>query len=355
MKKKLKEVSFRIHLVELLLTKFNVINAKKFHQLLKTFLYYQNNNFVPKIEIFFKKLLYKFYHHIKLIHFKIREIFGAPDSYTLTQCFSTLFEIEKLKGSNKYFCSFCKRKNDALKMISIKKFPEFLIIHLKRFAFSGNPTEKINNRVIFPLKNLDLSQFAFEKTNVENSYQYNLYSVIVHLGQDRKSGHFITYSKRGEVWFELNDSNVSHVSQETVSESQAYILFYQKIPSEIEERKKYYVFDLIQKNLLIPPLVSISGVWMLKLSDFSNPGRIHNSDLLCKHGNFKYISTQHFPFETEKRITSINENVFEQITSIYGKTFKIESSQDSSQECLECFKEELHKQKNKFKKYFLNN
>jgi ubiquitin C-terminal hydrolase len=59
---------------------------------------------------------------------------------------------EKLEGSNKYHCSECDTKVDALKGLKFKSFPYFLVLQLKRFDldYVTMQRKKLNDEVKFP-------------------------------------------------------------------------------------------------------------------------------------------------------------------------------------------------------------
>jgi len=57
--------------------------------------------------------------------------------------------------------------------------------------------------------------------------KYNLIGIIVHTGQVN-SGHYVSYSKRGDDWYLFDDENTRKVSAKDVSLKEAYILLYQK-------------------------------------------------------------------------------------------------------------------------------
>ena len=55
---------------------------------------------------------------------------------------------------------------------------------------------------------------------------YNLYAVIIHDG-DLDSGHYYSYCKNQEEWFEFNDSTIKPVlTKKVINNKNAYILFY---------------------------------------------------------------------------------------------------------------------------------
>lgn len=74
---------------------------------------------------------------------------------TLNKCLLEFSKPEKLKSSDGWKCSQCNEVASAIKTIKISKYPQYLIVHLKRFDKTCK--QKINTYVDFPIKNLDIT------------------------------------------------------------------------------------------------------------------------------------------------------------------------------------------------------
>lgn len=103
----------------------------------------------------------------------------------------------------------CHKKSRATKRYSLRKAPNVLVVHLKRFDFSVNG--KLSHHVAYPetlnLKNL--SQAAGDEKNSKSS-MYQLYGVLVHLGHTSRSGHYYSYVKGpNDTWLRADDSRVN--------------------------------------------------------------------------------------------------------------------------------------------------
>jgi len=138
---------------------------------------------------------------------------------------------EKLYGTNKYFCERCNKKSNATKQLTINESPNILVLHLKRFEFGT----KIDRYIKYQ-KYIDFTPYMsyFDKIRHKNSlykkYQvtYTLFGIIVHAGVTSNSGHYYSYIKTNDNrWYEMNDSNVRHVSENHAMSQNAYMLFYQ--------------------------------------------------------------------------------------------------------------------------------
>jgi ubiquitin C-terminal hydrolase len=63
--------------------------------------------------------------------------------------------------------------------------PNILILHLKRFQFRDGFLEKIENKMNFPLKTLNLRQWTYDdvqKSPNKGKEIYDLYAVANHMG-----------------------------------------------------------------------------------------------------------------------------------------------------------------------------
>ncbi|OXU16284.1 hypothetical protein TSAR_011515 [Trichomalopsis sarcophagae] len=124
-----------------------------------------------------------------------------------------------LDGENEYFCENCNKKCPAIQDFKFVKLPFILTFHLKRFQYDVNSESniKLNNKVIFPeVLNLNSIIDSFEEKNdAEDSYFYELFSIIIHSGT-AVQGHYYAYIKDLErnEWFCFNDSTVTHISKD---------------------------------------------------------------------------------------------------------------------------------------------
>ncbi|CAL9182291.1 unnamed protein product [Musa hybrid cultivar] len=150
--------------------------------------------------------------------------------------------VEQLDGGERqYQCQNCKEKVRALKQLTIHKAPYVLTIHLKRFD-SLFPGQKIDTKVDFDLT-LDLKPFISDPH--EDDLKYTLYGVLVHAGWSAESGHYYCYvCTSSGMWHSLDDNQVYQVSEKTVLEEKAYMLFYVRDRSSIVNKSS----EMIQKD-----------------------------------------------------------------------------------------------------------
>ncbi|XP_057552442.1 ubiquitin carboxyl-terminal hydrolase 16 isoform X3 [Hippopotamus amphibius kiboko] len=172
-----------------------------------------------------------------------REAFNT-DECSVQHCLYQFTRNEKLQDANKLLCEVCTRRQysgpkanikgekkhvytNAKKQMLISLAPPVLTLHLKRFQ--QNVAEE-NTRIL-----------------------YSLYGVVEHSGTMR-SGHYTAYAKartanshlsnlvlHGDIpqdsemestkgqWFHISDTHVQAVPTTKVLNSQAYLLFYERI------------------------------------------------------------------------------------------------------------------------------
>ncbi|KAM4620901.1 ubiquitin carboxyl-terminal hydrolase 2-like isoform 3-T3 [Polymixia lowei] len=135
---------------------------------------------------------------------------------TLTDCMRLFAKDDVLDGEEKPTCQRCKARRKCTKKFTVQKFPQILVLHLKRFSESHVRASKLSTFVNFPLKELDLREFASES------------SMSNHSG-NTLGGHYTAYCRNPTLgeWYSYNDSRVSPMSSSQIRSSDAYVLFYE--------------------------------------------------------------------------------------------------------------------------------
>ncbi|XP_018410870.1 PREDICTED: ubiquitin carboxyl-terminal hydrolase 16 isoform X2 [Nanorana parkeri] len=194
------------------------------------------------------------------------------DELSVLSCLYQFTRKEDLVGNNQLLCNTCTQRQaktikhnnkekkfvytNAKKQMLVSAPPPILTLHLKRFQQNGFNLHKINKHIKFP-EVIDLAPFSTVKcksiSEGEDRLLYSLYGVIEHSGTMR-SGHYTAYVKSRtpnprlcnlvlqgvlpEVpstestkghWFHISDSHVQAVPLNKVLNSQAYLLFYERI------------------------------------------------------------------------------------------------------------------------------
>jgi ubiquitin C-terminal hydrolase len=134
-------------------------------------------------------------------------------------------KAELLEGDNAWFNETTGKKEDVKKQIRFWSFPQIVVITLNRFTPDG--TSKLNNHIMFPLDDLDLSPYVCGYK--ASSYKYELYGICNHMG-GVTGGHYTAFVRNVDnEWLHYNDRIVEIVDNPNAVISQAaYCLFYRK-------------------------------------------------------------------------------------------------------------------------------
>ena len=115
---------------------------------------------------------------------------------------SQILASETLRDVNKYWCSECRRLNEAQRSVSYEALPTVLVLQLKRFTTVASRTyvSKLTDFIPTPFS-LDCfcagcSAGGSQKCDRQ---KYRLYSVILHLGASLASGHYIAYVRAADT------------------------------------------------------------------------------------------------------------------------------------------------------------
>ncbi|XP_022900534.1 ubiquitin carboxyl-terminal hydrolase 20 [Onthophagus taurus] len=212
----------------------------------------------------------------------LKSWFYGP-TITLHDCLAAFFSTDELKGDNMYSCERCNKLRNGIKYSKVLQLPEVLCIHLKRFRHELMFSSKISSTVSFPLKGLDMKPYLHADCSSQVT-TYELFSVICHHGT-AGGGHYMCYALNNGQWYEFDDQYVTRVSSETVGVCEAYVLFYRKVPVDVEsvlEKMK----DLQDNAVGIQEeeCYYISKQWLSRFFTCAEPGPIDNRDFLCQHG-----------------------------------------------------------------------
>ena len=126
------------------------------------------------------------------------------------------FGVEVL---SEHTCRHCDLFGGSRKKLTVIKAPQVLLLNVARFSAG---LHKLTHFVKFPL------QLTTEHISSENGslLSYRLRGLIEHVGPSFANGHYITYFCTEEIWYQANDSVITRVSWQIVSDVQAYILLY---------------------------------------------------------------------------------------------------------------------------------
>lgn len=167
---------------------------------------------------------------------------------SITHCLRVFSNMETLQADQKYYCENCCSKQEAQKRMRVKKLPQLLALHLKRFKYVEQLSRytKLSYRVLFPL---ELRLFNVSDDAVNRDRLYDLCAVVVHCGSTPNRGHYITVVKSHAFWLLFDDDIVDKIDPVTIEDffglsecgvqknsESAYILFYQARDAAIENK-----------------------------------------------------------------------------------------------------------------------
>jgi len=140
----------------------------------------------------------------------------VKDKKDIQESLDSFIQEQTLAGDDAYFCEKCKKKVRAVKQVSFKNLPQYLIFGLNRFEYDiyRNMRIKVNDYYEFS-QELDLKpyirEYLLDPNNVaDDQYHYQLKGVVIHAG-GAESGHYFSIIKdpHAERWIEFNDTRVS--------------------------------------------------------------------------------------------------------------------------------------------------
>jgi ubiquitin carboxyl-terminal hydrolase 12/46 len=138
---------------------------------------------------------------------------------------------EYLHGAGKRFCRRCRIDQEMKIQCQYLTLPDVAVFQLQRFEldYRTGRTRKVHQGVPFP------SMLAINHSN------YELRSIVVHIGSELTSGHFVAILRIQERWILVNDSRISLLKNDQVEgffsvgedkdmcSTTAYLLFYEML------------------------------------------------------------------------------------------------------------------------------
>ncbi|GJE99807.1 cysteine proteinase [Phanerochaete sordida] len=158
---------------------------------------------------------------------------------SVTACLRQFSASEMLCQRNKFFCDACCDLQEAEKRMKIKKLPNILALHLKRFKYQEDVGKyiKLAYRVAFPLE-LRLFNTVDDAQNPDRLYE--LFAIVVHIGNGPHHGHYVSVVKARGTWFLFDDDSVETIKESDISRyfgdsnaGAAYVLYYQAVDLDL--------------------------------------------------------------------------------------------------------------------------
>ena len=105
----------------------------------------------------------------------------------LIDCLDAFSSREVLDEANPWYCPMCRKYQVATGTLSVWRYPDFLVIYLKRFVYlERGPggmagSVKLDKRVNFPLSELDLTPYLSGPLQ-QGGEMFDLYGAVCHYG-----------------------------------------------------------------------------------------------------------------------------------------------------------------------------
>ncbi|KAJ6520191.1 hypothetical protein C8R45DRAFT_1058362 [Mycena sanguinolenta] len=158
---------------------------------------------------------------------------------SVTACLRQFSASEMLCQKNKFFCDVCCDLQEAEKRMKIKKLPNVLALHLKRFKYQEDLQKhiKLAYRVAFPF---ELRLFNTVDDMDDADRLFNLFGIVVHIGNGPNHGHYISIIKTMGSWLVFDDDNVYPILEADIpkyfgesNSGSAYVLYYQAVDIDL--------------------------------------------------------------------------------------------------------------------------
>ncbi|KAJ6609328.1 hypothetical protein B0H10DRAFT_2166325 [Mycena sp. CBHHK59/15] len=158
---------------------------------------------------------------------------------SVTACLRQFSASEMLCQKNKFFCDICCDLQEAEKRMKIKKLPNVLALHLKRFKYQEDLQKyiKLAYRVAFPF---ELRLFNTVDDTDDADRLFNLFGIVVHIGNGPHHGHYISIIKTMGSWLVFDDDNVYPITEADIpkyfgesNSGSAYVLYYQAVDIDL--------------------------------------------------------------------------------------------------------------------------
>ncbi|KAI0253301.1 hypothetical protein BJV78DRAFT_1195724 [Lactifluus subvellereus] len=154
---------------------------------------------------------------------------------SVTACLRQFSASEMLCQRNKFFCDSCCGLQEAEKRMKIKKLPNILALHLKRFKYQEDLKKyiKLTYRVAFPL---ELRLFNTVDDVDDPDRLYELFGIVVHIGSGPHHGHYVAIVKGPHSWLVFDDDKIEPIKESEIpryfgdaASGSAYVLYYQAV------------------------------------------------------------------------------------------------------------------------------
>ncbi|KAK4538117.1 hypothetical protein CDCA_CDCA16G4142 [Cyanidium caldarium] len=138
---------------------------------------------------------------------------------SITACLRNFSAREMLRADDKFYCEVCRTLQEAEKRMLVRRLPQVLALHLKRFKYSEatqKALRKLNYHIAFPL---ELRLCNASEDAIDGDALFELFAVVVHVGAEPSHGHYVTLAKSsGGAWVLFDDDQVEAVEDYSLQE-----------------------------------------------------------------------------------------------------------------------------------------
>lgn len=147
---------------------------------------------------------------------------------TIRDCVYNFFYPEIL--SERIECTLCGTNTPTEKRTFLWRYPKVLILHLQRF--------KVNSYTNFERQNCFFETTPYLTFNenvkkgdkmIKRTIEYELVSIVNHIGYSPYHGHYTIHVKRGNQWICIDDENVYLVDMPKIRSRFGYMYIYKVI------------------------------------------------------------------------------------------------------------------------------
>ncbi|KAJ2669569.1 hypothetical protein IWW42_004521 [Coemansia sp. RSA 1085] len=192
------------------------------------------------------------------------------ENTSVTSCLNQFAAGELLCHNNKFYCDNCGGLQEAERRMRLKRLPNILALHLKRFKYHEGLGRyvKLSYRVNFPTE-LRVPNTTEDTEDV----LYSLSAIVVHLGGGPFHGHYISIVRSGDKWVLFDDDCVEIIDENELSNyfgdypnfGSGYVLFYERASFNPLQ------FDLPRPFAHSEPVASSSSMQMAGEDASENP------------------------------------------------------------------------------------
>ena len=141
-------------------------------------------------------------------------VLPVPVADHISKCIDKLLLTQTLSDENRWFCNVCNTKQDCTLFVEVKKVPNILILHLKRFINNGSNIVRDNS--ILACNPYSLSLKTTTDNEISLSHSYKLVAQINHSATFSR-GHYWANILNGSTWLKCNDKSFTFHSSSSVT------------------------------------------------------------------------------------------------------------------------------------------